>query len=73
MYEQFNCGKCVHNGIWDDKNNKYIYKNKLKDGEERTEAQDNGTCDMDDNFGYGCWMNICTVCGRIEIIPRVEN
>lgn len=59
------CLECRHNGIWDDKNCKYIYTGYG----ERTQAHDEGECELGHCFANGCHLYVCSKCGVETNLP----
>jgi hypothetical protein len=59
------CGACKYNGVWDECEREYIYPEKLKDGQIRTQADDECCCELGDTMGNGCWLYECAECGAV--------
>ncbi len=65
------CDTCEYNGIWDAEECEYIYDIK-KEGE-RTQASEEGECQMGDNYDAGCYYFTCIKCGHSDILPLISE
>jgi len=72
--EKESCDECVYNGAYDDNEGDYIHDKDIINrlNLERTQAFDNGECEIGSAHDKGCCMFHCTMCREQYNIPMVE-
>ena len=63
------CHGCEFNGAWDETEYTYDEKTIIQKSLQRTEANEEGNCQLGENYNRGCEMYACGKCGEKLISP----
>jgi hypothetical protein len=67
LAEKTSCKECSNNGIKEGE--EWVYRD-LKEGEERTQAEEDAECLLGSAHGEGCSIIVCADCGKLhEHVP----
>ena len=64
------CELCENNGVWDELTQKYTYPERTDD--DRTQAGEDGECEMGHTWDNGCHLYTCACCGWQSHYPTVD-
>jgi hypothetical protein len=69
--EESECDTCEFNGVWDKELGEYRCSDDPK--EERTQATEEGECDLGHTYSAGCHLYICTKCKHHSHFPTYNE